>query len=75
MIDVCGISISSFTASISRCSVSYTHLAGVWFTGFSPIEEPRWVISVYVADGSEGSAAAVAVFREIIDGLAVLEGI
>ena len=49
--------------------------AGVWFTGFSPIEEPRWVISVYVADGSEGSAAAVAVFREIIDGLAVLEGI
>ena len=28
--------------------------AGVWFTGFSPIEEPRWVISVYVADGSEG---------------------
>ena len=47
----------------------------MWFTGFSPIEEPRWVISVYVADGSEGSAAAVAVFREIIDGLAVLEGI
>ncbi len=49
--------------------------AGVWFTGFSPIENPRWVISVYVTDGSFGSAAAAAIFREIVDGLAVLEGI
>ena len=49
--------------------------AGAWFTGFSPIDNPRWVIAVYIADGTLGSSAAAAIFREIVDGLAVLEGI
>ena len=62
---------------------NYTDVAGKTGTSedaecglpaFRPLRNRARVISVYVADGSEGSAAAVAVFREIIDGLAVLEG-
>jgi penicillin-binding protein 2 len=48
---------------------------GVWFSGFAPAEQPRWVIAIYVANGSSGGKEAATVFHEIIDNLAVLEGI
>lgn len=48
--------------------------AGVWFSGFAPAAEPRWVVSVYLSDGSS-SAEAAAVFSKIIDAIAILEGV
>ena len=49
--------------------------AGVWFCGFAPADEPRWAISVYIADGTAGGMEAAQVFKEIVDRLSLLEGI
>lgn len=48
---------------------------GVWFSGFAPASEPRWVIAIYIANGGSGGKEAALVFHDIIDNLAVLEGI
>ena len=42
---------------------------GVWFSGFAPADEPRWVIVVHVDGGSAGGVEAAAVFRNIIEGI------
>ena len=42
---------------------------GVWFSGFAPVDEPRWVIVVHVDGGSAGGVEAAAVFRNIIEGI------
>jgi|GEM_PF-1379592 len=47
---------------------------GVWFSGFAPAEQPRWVIAVYVENGTAGGVEAAALFKRIIDDIAVLEG-
>ncbi len=47
---------------------------GVWFSGFAPAEQPRWVISVYVEQGTAGGVEAAALFKDILDHIAVLEG-
>ena len=48
---------------------------GVWFCGFAPADAPRWAVSVYIADGSSGGTEAAGVFHELIDSLAILDGI
>lgn len=48
--------------------------AGVWFAGFAPLENPRWAIAVYIEDASAGGVEGADVFRQVIDDLAVLEG-
>ncbi len=48
--------------------------AGVWFAGFAPLEHPRWAIAVYIEDASAGGVEGAEVFRQVIDDLAVLEG-
>lgn len=47
---------------------------GVWFSGFAPAEQPQWVIAIYVENGSFGGVEAAAVFREVLDDLALLAG-
>ncbi len=36
-----------------------------WFTGFFPVEAPRYVITVFVENGRSGRAAAVPVFEKM----------
>ena len=45
---------------------------GVWFSGFAPADQPRWVIVVHVDGGSAGGVEAAAVFRNIIEGICQL---
>jgi len=48
---------------------------GVWFAGFAPADNPRWAVAVYIEDGSAGGLEGAKVFSQIINDLAVLEGI
>ena len=48
---------------------------GVWFAGFFPTDEPRWAMSVYIADGENGGSDAGSVCREVAEKLALLENI
>ncbi len=40
-----------------------------WFTGFTPAEEPRYTITVFVEEGKSGRASAVPIFNEIAESL------
>ena len=48
---------------------------GVWFAGFAPAEKPRWVLAVYIDNGSAGGKEGAAVFAETISGVADLAGV
>ncbi|NLW22371.1 MAG: hypothetical protein GXY88_03800 [Tissierellia bacterium] len=37
-----------------------------WFSGFYPIEEPRYVITVFIEEGMSGSQTAAPVFEKIV---------
>ncbi len=38
-----------------------------WFTGFFPVENPRYTVTVFVENGKTGSASALPVFDEIVN--------
>ncbi|MDO4580994.1 MAG: penicillin-binding transpeptidase domain-containing protein [Bacillota bacterium] len=48
--------------------------AGVWFVGFAPEEQPRWVLAVYIED-ADSAAVAAECWQQIIDDIAILEGL
>ncbi len=52
-----------------------TQYQGVWFAGFAPVDEPKWAVSVYVSNGTAGGKEGAAIFKEIVEKLAILEGI
>ena len=39
----------------------------VYFTGFYPAEDPRYVITVFAEDGISGGKTCAPVFRELCD--------
>jgi len=40
-----------------------------WFSGYGPIDSPRYTVTVLVREGSSGGETAAPVFREIMEGL------
>ncbi len=46
----------------------------VWFSGFAPVEDAQLVIAVCVRQGVAGGIEAAAVFKYIVDAIALLEG-
>ncbi|MFZ5595533.1 MAG: peptidoglycan D,D-transpeptidase FtsI family protein [Bacillota bacterium] len=42
-------------------------VVNAWFSGFAPINSPRYTITVMVRDGDSGAGTAAPVFREIMD--------
>ncbi|WP_110953180.1 peptidoglycan D,D-transpeptidase FtsI family protein [Anaerosinus massiliensis] len=38
-----------------------------WYVGFSPIEEPKYVVAIFVEDGMSGGDVAAPIFKEIIE--------
>jgi len=47
---------------------------GVWFAGFAPANAPQWSICVYIENGLAGGNEGAEVFRRIVDGIIILEG-
>ena len=47
----------------------------VWFAGYFPAEQPKYVVSVMVEHGQTGNLSAGPVFAELADQITVLEEI
>ncbi|NMA52538.1 MAG: penicillin-binding protein 2 [Peptococcaceae bacterium] len=42
-------------------------LVNAWFTGYAPLSQPRYVVTVLVENGESGSVSAAPVFKEIME--------
>jgi penicillin-binding protein 2 len=47
---------------------------GVWFTGFAPFDDPRWVVTVYLEEGVAGGTEGAEVFAKIVKSLVNFSG-
>lgn len=47
-------------------------LVNAWFTGYAPLSQPRYIITVLVEEGESGSKSAAPVFREIMEQILAL---
>lgn len=47
-------------------------MINAWFSGFTPLQNPRYTITVLVREGVSGAVSAAPVFREIAEGIATL---
>lgn len=45
-----------------------------WFTGFFPVENPRYALCVFVENGKSGAKSAAPVFKNIMEEIIKLEG-
>ncbi|NHM27764.1 penicillin-binding protein 2 [Desulfofundulus sp. TPOSR] len=43
-----------------------------WFTGYAPLQDPRYVVTVLVQEGISGGETAAPVFREIVEKILTL---
>lgn len=41
-----------------------------WFTGFAPVDQPKYAVAVFVEGGESGERVAGPIFKAIIDGIA-----
>ncbi len=57
------------TGRFDENGVEYCH---AWITGYFPIENPQYAVTVLVEDGGFGNDAAAPVFREIADAVVAL---
>lgn len=44
-----------------------------WFTGYFPIDNPKYIVTVFVEDGKTGNSSAAPVFKEIAEKITILE--
>lgn len=46
-----------------------SEVVNAWFSGYGPLDNPKYTITVLVRDGNSGGETAAPVFREIMEGL------
>ena len=61
------------TAQTGRYDADGQEYCHAWITGYFPIEEPKYAVTVLVEDGGYGNDAAAPLFREIADALTKLQ--
>ena len=61
------------TAQTGRYDADGTEYCHAWITGYFPIEEPQYAVTVLVEDGGYGNDAAAPLFREIADGIVQMQ--
>lgn len=59
------------TAQTGRYDEDGNEYCHAWITGYFPIEEPKYAVTVLVEDGGYGNDSAAPIFREIADRIAV----
>jgi penicillin-binding protein 2 len=47
-------------------------LVNAWFTGYAPLTQPRYIVTVLIEDGESGSKSAAPVFKEIMEQILAL---
>jgi penicillin-binding protein 2 len=45
-----------------------------WFSGYAPVNNPRYVVTVLVNDGESGGATAAPLFKDIMEQILAIEG-
>ncbi|MDE6087557.1 MAG: hypothetical protein K2G25_04155 [Oscillospiraceae bacterium] len=55
------------TAQTGRYDEDGQELCHAWITGYFPIDEPEYAVTVLVEDGGYGNTAAAPIFRDIVD--------
>jgi cell division protein FtsI/penicillin-binding protein 2 len=53
------------SAETGRTNKTGQGINHAWFTGFAPLEQPKYVIVVFVEEGMSGSNVAAPIFKEI----------
>lgn len=57
------------SAETGRKSADGKGISHAWYVGFSPIDEPKYVVVVFVEDGLSGGDVAAPIFKEIIENI------
>lgn len=57
------------TAQTGRYDENGTEYCHAWITGYFPIDEPEYAVTVLVEDGGYGNEAAAPVFKDIADSI------
>ncbi len=55
------------TAQTGRYSEDGTEYCHAWMTGFFPVYQPEYIVTVFIEDGGSGNTAAAPVFRNVIE--------
>ncbi len=55
------------TAQTGQFRKDGTELCHAWMTGFFPVNQPRYTVTVFVENGGSGNQTAAPVFRQIIE--------
>lgn len=55
------------TAQTGRTDDDGNELCHAWMTGFFPVNQPKYAVTVFIENGGSGNEAAAPVFREIIE--------
>ena len=61
------------TAQTGHYDENGTEYCHAWITGYFPIENPKYAVTVLVEDGGYGNDAAAPVFKEIADKITALD--
>lgn len=57
------------SAETGRKSADGKGISHAWYVGFSPIEQPKYVVVVFVEDGLSGGDVAAPIFKEIVENI------
>lgn len=57
------------TAETGRSDSFGRPICHAWFAGFTPLQDPRFVIVVFVEEGGSGGDVAAPIFKEIAEAL------
>ncbi len=60
------------TAQTGRYDEEDIELCHAWITGFFPIHQPKYAVTVFVEDGGYGNDAAAPIFKQIADEITAL---
>ncbi|MCC5911478.1 MAG: penicillin-binding protein 2 [Clostridiaceae bacterium] len=49
------------------------HILHAWFTGYYPVEQPQYAITIFVQEGGSAGTVAVPIFKEIVERMISIE--
>ncbi|MCX7657895.1 MAG: penicillin-binding transpeptidase domain-containing protein, partial [Oscillospiraceae bacterium] len=62
------------TAQTGRYDEKGNEILEAWFTGYFPLDKPKYVVTVLVEDGKSGNTDAAPIFKEIAENITNLYG-
>ena len=57
------------TAQTGKYNEDENEILQAWFTGYFPVDNPKYVVTVLIEDGKSGNLSAGPVFKEIAENI------